>query len=138
MSFGRVQHGLSGIDTGRIPITTNYIVDATDHAGTNAKFTSTTRQSYTVPAGTYWLLWGGQVTRDANETLLVDLNDGTNIIMNLATAGAATGQTDLLEDLPGNYHMPMVLPAGYIVDITFGGAQGAGAKATCVVTEVTL
>ena len=138
MPIGRVQQGFSAIDIGRIPITTNYIVDATSNAATNAKFTSTTRQSYTVPAGVYWILWGGQVTRDANETLLVDLNDGTNIIMNLATAGAATGQTDLLEDLPGNYHMPMILPAGYIVDITFGGAQGAGAKATCVVTEVTL
>lgn len=138
MPVGIVKDGFGTKDIGRIALTTNYIVDATDHAGTNAKFTSTTRQSYTVPAGTYWLLWGGQVTRDANETLLVDLNDGTNIIMNLATAGAATGQTDLLEDLPGNYHMPMVLPAGYIVDITFGGAQGALAKATCVVTEVTL
>lgn len=138
MPIGRVQQGFSAIDIGRIPITTNYIVDATDNAATNAKFTSTTRQSYTVPAGVYWILWGGQVTRDANETLLVDLNDGTNIIMNLATEAGATGQTDLLADLPGNYHMPMILPAGYIVDITFGGAQGAGAKATCVVTEVTL
>ena len=134
----KVQYGAGSVDVGRIPLTTNYIVDAADNAGTNLKFTSTTRQSYTVPAGTYWILWGGQVTRDAAETLLVDLNDGTNIIMNLATAGAATGQTDLLEDLPGNFTMPMVLPAGYIVDITFGGAQGAGAKATCVVNEIAL
>jgi len=129
----------SGFQAGNLyqhAITTNYIVDTTSLGAGNDKWTSTTRQSYTVPAGKVWILWGGQVTRDAAETLLVDLTDGTNIIMNLATAGAATGQTDLLEDLPGNYTMPLILPAGFIVDITFGGAQGAGAKATCVVSEI--
>jgi len=135
---GIVKDGFGTKDIGRIALTTNYIVDATDNAGTNAKWTSTTVQTYTVPAATYWLLWGGQVTRDANETLTVNLTDGTNTIMNLATEAAGTGQTDLLADLPGNYHMPMILPAGYEVVITAGGAQGAGAKATCVVTEVTL
>ena len=138
MPIGTVQNGMAHTDIGRVALTTNYIVDATDHAGTNLKWTSTTVQTYTVPAGTYWILWGGQVTRDANETLVVNLTDGTNTIMNLATAGAATGQTDLLEDLPGKYHMPMILPAGYEVVITCGGAQGAGAKATCVVNEITL
>jgi len=135
---GKIEHAGGMYDLHRIAPTTNYIVDATDNAGTNAKWTSTTVQTYTVPAGAVWLLWGGQVTRDANETLVVNLTDGTNTIMNLATAAAGTGQTDLLEDLPGKYQMPMVLPAGYEVVITCGGAQGAGAKATCVVTEVTL
>jgi len=138
MGVGRVQYKQGFADLGRLAITTNYIVDATDNAADNTKWTSTTVQTYTVPAATYWLLWGGQVTRDANETLVVNLTDGTNTIMNLATAAAGTGQTDLLEDLPGKYQMPMVLPAGYEVVITCGGAQGAGAKATCVVTEVTL
>ena len=138
MPVGQVQSGYGSQDIGRIALTTNYIVDATDNAGTNLKWTSTTVQTYTVPAGTYWLLWGGQVTRDAAETLVVNLTDGTNILMNLATEGAAASQTSLLADLPGQYHMPMLLPAGYEVVITAGGAQGAGAKATCVVTEVTL
>ena len=119
-------------------ITPNYIVDATDNAADNTKWTSTTVQTYTVPAGKVWILWGGQVTRDANETLVINLTDGTNTIMNLATEGAATGQTDLLADLPGKYQMPMVLPAAYTIVITAGGAQGAGAKATCVVSEIPL
>jgi len=134
----KVQNEFGNLDVGRIGITTNYIVDTGSLGAGNDKWTSTTVQTYTVPAGTYWILWGGQVTRDAAETLVVNLTDGTNTIMNLATAGAATGQTDLLEDLPGNYTMPMILPAGYTVVITCGGAQGAGAEATCVVTEVTL
>ena len=139
MPIGKVQYGrVPNLDLGRIPLTTNYIVNATDNAATNAKWTSTTVQTYTVPAGVYWVLWGGQVTRDAAETLVVNLTDGTNILMNLATEGAAAAQTDLLADLPGKYHMPMLLPAGYTIVITAGGAQGANAKATCVVTEVTL
>lgn len=114
---------------------TNYIEDATDNGAGNDKWTSTTVQTYTVPSNKRWLLWGGQVTRDANETLVVNLTDGTNTIMNLATAAAGTGQSDLLEDLPGNFSLPMILEAGWTVVITAGGAQGAGAKATCVVTE---
>ena len=118
------------------PITPNYIVDATDNDGTNAKWTSTTVQTYTVPAGKVWALWGGQVTRDANETLVVNMTDGTNVILNCATEGAATGQTSLLADV-GNLSLPLIMPAGYTVVITAGGAQGAGAKATCVVSEIT-
>ena len=138
MPLGTVQSGKQQLEIGRIALTTNYIVDATDNGAGNDKWTSTTVQTYTVPAATYWLLWGGQVTRDAAETLVVNLTDGTNTIMNLATEGAAASQTSLLADLPGNYHMPMILPAAYTIVITAGGAQGAGAKATCVVTEVSI
>jgi len=133
MSYPNLRNHLGGH-----PLVTNYIVDATDNAATNAKWTSTTVQTYTVPAGKRWFLWGGQVTRDANETLVVNLTDGTNIIMNLATAAAGTGQTDLLEDLPGNFVMPLIMEPGWTVVITCGGAQGAGAKATCVVSEVVI
>jgi len=117
-------------------ITPNYIVDATDNAATNLKWTSTTVQTYTVPAGKVWLLWGGIVTRDAAETLVVTLLDGTNTLMTLASEGAAASTTSLTADLPTNFTMPLILPAGYQVLITCGGAQGAGAKATCVVTEI--
>ena len=133
MSYPNLRNHLGGH-----PLVTNYIVDATDNAATNAKWTSTTVQTYTVPAGKRWFLWGGQVTRDANETLVVNPTDGTNIIMNLATAAAGTGQTDLLEDLPGNFVMPLIMEPGWTVVITCGGAQGAGAKATCVVSEVVI
>jgi hypothetical protein len=67
---------------------------------------------------------------------VVNLTDGTNTLMNLATEGAAAAQTDLLADLPGKYQMPMVLPAGYTIVITAGGAQAGAATATCVVSEI--
>jgi hypothetical protein len=118
-------------------LVTNYIVDATDNGAGNDKWTSTTVQTYTVPSGKRWFLWGGAVTRDANETLVVDLTDGTNTLMNLATEGAATGETSLTADVPTNFTFPIIMDAGWTVTVTAGGAQGAGAKATCVVTEVT-
>jgi len=133
-----VQHGKTRMDIGRIPLTTNYIVDATDNGAGNDKWTSTTVQTYTVPAGAYWLIWGGIVTRDAAETLVVTFTDGTNTLMTLASEGAAAATTSIFADLPTNYTLPLIAQAGYTVVITCGGAQGAGAKATCVVTEVTL
>ena len=118
-------------------LVTNYIVDATDNGAGNDKWTSTTVQTYTVPNGKRWLLWGGQVTRDANETLVVNLTDGTNTLMNLATEAAGTGQTDLLADLPGNFVLPIIMEPAWTIVITAGGAQGAGAKAAALVTEYT-
>lgn len=118
------------------PLFPNYIVDATDNAATNLKWDSTTVQTYTVPAGKRWLLYGGYVTRDANETLVTVIQDATpTAIMTVSTQGAAIDTTDLLADLPGNLTMPMILDPGFSVLITAGGAQGAGAKATCFVLE---
>ena len=120
-------------------ITPNYIVNTGSLGAGNDKWTSTTVQTYTVPAGKVWLLWGGQVTRDTatgTATLVVNLTDGTNILMNVATEANATGQTSLLADLPGDFVMPIIMPAGYTIVITVGEAQGAAAAATCVVTEI--
>lgn len=134
--------GLAGVGQKSIfqtAITPNYIVDATDNAATNAKWTSTTAQTYTVPAGKVWLIWGGAVTRDTatgTATLVVNFTDGTNTLFNLATEANATGETSLFADLPTNFTLPLIAPAGYQVTIVIGEAQGAGAKATCVVTEI--
>jgi hypothetical protein len=136
MSYPNLRNNL-----GSHPLVTNYIVDATDNAATNAKWTSTTVQTYTVPTGKRWFLWGGAVTRDASTgtaTLVVNLTDGTNTLMNLATEADATGETSLTADVPSNFTFPIIMDPGWTVVITVGEAQGAGAKATCVVTEVTI
>jgi len=118
-------------------ITPNYIVDTTSLGAGNDKWTSTTVQTYTVPAGKVWLLWGGQVTTDAAETLVVTMTDGTNTLLTLASYGAAAAEQPYPETANmGNYVMPLIMPAGYTVLITCGGAQGATAAATCVVTEI--
>lgn len=121
-------------------LVTNYIVDATDNGAGNDKWTSTTVQTYTVPSGKRWLLWGGAVTRDTatgTATLVVNLTDGTNTLMNLATEADGTGETSLTADVPTNFTFPIIMDAGWTVTVTVGEAQGAGAKATCVVTEYT-
>jgi len=115
----------------------NYIVDATDNAATNAKWTSTTVQEFTVPAGKRWFLFGGTVTTDANNTVIVTVTDGTNTLMTLASHAAQIGEVWYPEaDNVGNIVFPLPLDAGDEVLITCGGAQGAGAKATCLVVEV--
>lgn len=119
----------------------NYIEDATDNAAGNAKFDSTTEQKYTVPAGLRWILIGGQVTRDANETLTVTIKDASDQLINkLTLQSAATNTVPLLTGSSSTHchhsGYPLILDAGEYVHIEFGGAQGAGASAACQVIEV--
>jgi hypothetical protein len=116
----------------------NYIEDATDNAATNAKWTSTTEQEYTVPTNRRWFLFGGQVTRDANETLDIYIKDSSdNIIAHICDQAAATGIFHYPEEaMTGNLIFPLILDEGEYVHIVCGGAQGAGATASCVVVEV--
>ena len=116
----------------------NYIVDTGDLGAGNDKWTSTTEQTYTVPANKRWLLYGGQVTRDTatgTATLIVNLTDGTNILMNLATEADATGTTSLIADVPTPQVWPIIMDAADAITIVIGEAQGAAAAATCVVLE---
>ena len=92
----------------------NYIEDATDNGAGNDKWTSTTVQTYTVPSGHNWLIYGGQVTRDANETLVVILqNDTPKTLMTLATEGAGTGEVGIFENLDANQMLPIQMKAGW-------------------------
>lgn len=115
-----------------------FITDATDNAAGNAKFDSTTDQTYAVPASTRWYFFGGVVNRDANETLTIYLQDSsTNNILQLASEAAGTGITAFPTTAStGNFVLPIVMDAGDIIQITFGGAQGAAAYASCYVLEV--
>ncbi len=113
-----------------------YIADATDNAATNEKFTSTTVQDYIVPAGKRWFVIGGNINRDASQTVTVDFYDSSdNRILRGDSRGAGTGITEWPS---ANYdaYFPVPLDAGEYVKLTFGGAQGAAAWATCVVLEV--
>lgn len=119
-----------------------YIEDATDNGATNAKWTSTTEQEYTVPAGKRWLVLAGSVTRDANETLAVYFKDASDkLILQLISEGAATGYCGFFSDgantlMRHKFPFPLVMDAGEYIHIVAGGAQGAGAKASLVVLEI--
>jgi hypothetical protein len=122
-------------------ILSNYIVDATDNGAGNDKWTSTTVQSYTVPTGSRWFLYGGIVKRDVNTgtaTLAVELyNAAAKLILSLDTAVAATGTTTYPDTTyTGDIMFPIPMAAGWYVKITIGEAQGAAAAATCMVREV--
>lgn len=107
-------------------IESDYSADAT------STWDSTTNKKYTVPAGERWFLYGGTVTRDANQTLIVTVKDASDqTVIQLDSQGAGTGLTAYPNQAStGAIVFPLPMDAGYYVDITCGGAQGAGAIAT--------
>ena len=122
-------------------VKSNYIEDATDNAADNTKWTSTTVQSYTVPSGRHWWLYGGNVNRDADTgtaTLDVSLYDAAdNLVLILDQAAHATGTTPYPDPTYSGYiNFPVPMGTGWYVKITVGEAQGAGAAATCMVEEI--
>lgn len=110
----------------------NYIVDTGDLGAGNDKWTSTTVQTYTVPAGKFWLLQCGSVFLSDNATCVVTITDGTNTLGALASHAATTGWVEYPEYTHIHTHK---LDAGYTIVITCGVAQGATAKASCLVLE---
>jgi hypothetical protein len=120
----------------------NFIIDATDTAATNAKWTSTTEQTWTVPAGKRWLFWGGSVLNSADATVTCIIQNATpKTVMQLcsiAAPGAAVGAAVRVQypDSDINYiNLPIPMDTGWSVKLTMGAAQGAAAEATCLVTE---
>ena len=116
----------------------NFIIDATDAGAGNDKWTSTTVQSYTVPAGRRWTFFGGSVLNSADATVVVDMyNAADKIVLGLASIaapGAATRVQYPDADI-GYVHRPITMGPGWYIKITMGAAQGAAAEATCVVLE---
>lgn len=104
----------------------NYVAPA-------ASWDTTATHNLTVPASTRWVVIGGHVTRDANETVTVYARDSSNNnLVTLMNEGAGTGTT--YHAIPTN--QLLVLDAGEDVQFTFGGAQGAGASLSLVILEV--
>ena len=121
----------------QIPPIDNYEADAT---GATALWPATTTYVMTVPAGYTYLMWGGYLDGDAAETIVVTIhNVGDDQILGplLSEANATVGYS--YPD-PALYtsQMPIPLKAGDYVLLTFGGAQGAAAFASCICTPVLL
>ena len=116
----------------------NYIVDTGDLGAGNDKWTSTTVQSWTVPAGKMWWFYGGSVKNNVDATVTVDIyNDADKIVLGLASiavpgAGVRVQYPD--SDI-GYVQRPVPMEAGWYVKLVMGAAQGAAAEATCLVHE---
>ena len=121
---------------GIVPIS-NYELDAT---GATALWPATTTYVMTVPADHIYLFWGGYLDGDAAETIVVTIHDADdNLILGpmLSEANATVGYAYPNPSLT-NIRMPIPLKEGWYVLLTFGGAQGALAFASCVCTPVLL
>ena len=117
----------------------NYIVDATDVGAGNDKWTSTTVQTWTVPAGKRWWFIGGSVKNSADATVTVDIYDKAGKVMlgvcSIAAPGAGVRVQYPDSDI-GYVHRPIPLDTGMAVKLTMGAVQGAAAEATCVVLQM--
>lgn len=114
----------------------NYIVDATDNDATNLKWDSTTVQEYEVPSDKRWFLLPSLVLLDVSSTLsiyLFDSADKTIAILGTYSAGTGAKPYPMGTSVFGR---GVVLDAGEYIKITCGTAQGAGAKASCIVLEI--
>lgn len=116
----------------------NFIIDATDTGAGNDKWTSTTVQTWTVPADKTWYFIGGTVLNSADATVVVVIQDKTPKtiyqLCSIAAPGAATRVQYPDSDI-AYVHRPIPLPAGWSILLTMGAAQGAAAEASCQVIE---
>ena len=123
------------IDVDSADIVTNYEKDAT---GATTLWPDTTHYVATVPTGKRWYLWGGYQDGDAAETIVITIKDeGDNLLFPLlseadATVGYAYPDVAVLP-----LRRPIPMKTGWYLEIVYGGAQGANAYASCVVSEVT-
>jgi hypothetical protein len=116
----------------------NFIIDATDTGAGNDKWTSTTVQTWTVPANRRWQVLGGTVLNSADATVTVIIQNTTpKTILQLASIAApGVGVRVQWPDSDIGYvHRPITIPAGWSVKLTMGAAQGATAEASCLVLE---
>ena len=117
----------------------NFIIDATDAAATNLKWTSTTVQDWTVPAGRRWAFIGGSVKNSVDATVVAAIyNASDKIVYQLASIAApgAGVRVQYPDSDIGYVHRPIPMAAGWYVKITMGAGQGATAEATCQVLEM--
>ena len=119
-------------------IVDNFIIDATDNAATNAKWTSTTVQDWTVPAGRTWYFYGGSVKNSVDHTVTVAIyNAADKIVYGIASIAApgAGVRVQYPDTDIGQVQLPIPMATGWYIKLTMGAAQGAAAEATCQVIE---
>ncbi len=121
----------------QIPPISNYELDAT---GATALWPADTTYVMTVPAGYNYLFWGGYLDGDAAETIVVTIHDASDnqILGPLLSEANATVGYSYPDPALYTSQMPIPLLAGWNVLLTFGGAQGAAAFASCICTPVLL
>jgi len=124
--------GLSSRDLLTADVVPNYDIDAT--AG--GLWTDTTHYKVTVPAGYCYFCYGGIIARSAAQTAITDVYDGTNIVLRLGSLASATTVLNYPDTNAGNLVLPVKVPAGYFIQTTYGGAQGAAAYETCYCLKV--
>ena len=120
-----------------IPPISNYEVDAT---GATALWPATTTYVMTVPADYTYLFWGGYLDGDAAETIVVTIHDASDnqILGPLLSEANATVGYSYPDPSVYTSQMPIPLQEGWYVLLTFGGAQGVLAFASCICTPVLL
>lgn len=128
--------GLSKTDLLAAPKVNNYILGATNFSQ------DTSTHLWTVPAGKRWYLIAGGIKRDAAQTCVVHIEDASaKLYYRLSAVAAGTSwvgfPNDETEGCPkGHEAVPIIIDAGEIIRVTFGGAQGAAASISCIVLEV--
>jgi len=70
------------------------------------------------------------------QTAITDVYDGTNIVLRLGSLASATTILNYPDTNAGNLVLPVKVPAGYFIQTTYGGAQGAAAYETCYCLKV--
>ncbi|MHC4335470.1 MAG: hypothetical protein ACYSUV_17230 [Planctomycetota bacterium] len=119
-------------------IVDNFIIDATDIGAGNDKWTSTTVQTWTVPAGRTWYFIGGSVLNSADATVTCDIHNAADKIVYGLCSIAAPGigvRVQYPDSDIAYVHRPIPMAEGWYVKLTMGAAQGAAAEATCQVLE---
>ena len=119
-----------------VPIS-NYELDAT---GATALWPADTTYKMEVPANHIYLFWGGYLDGDAAQTIVVTIHDASDnqILGPLLSEANATVGYSYPDPALYTSQMPIPLQAGWYVLLTFGGAQGALAFASCICTPVLL
>jgi len=117
----------------------NFIIDTGDLGAGNDKWTTTSVQTWTVPANRRWAFLGGSVKNSADATVTVDMYDSAGKIAygicSIAAPGAGVRVQYPDSDI-GYVHRPIIMGAGWALKLTMGAAQGAAAEATCCVLEM--
>lgn len=96
----------------------------------------TTHYKVVCPSTKRWFLIGGHVARDVSSTVIgYILNSSDEIIVKVLDEGAATTSKMYPESA---YHVETmhIIDGGEYLQMSFGTAQGASAKATCIVLEI--